>query len=112
MGKTKLEKLTAVTSTATINELHGLGILFAGGYSARIEGAPNSKVESQRPDSDSLAVVIVALDSMGCTKKVKGDLLQDRLTENLRHFTVQANNALKRAKALKEKQEKAAKVKK
>lgn len=108
MAKSILEKLaTMLSKTSTIAELHGFGILFAGGYSKRIPNAPATNAEKQRPDADSLAAVIVELNSRGCTKKVKGELLQDRLMENLRHFTVQANNAIKRAKLAKEKAAKA-----
>lgn len=109
MAKTqkKTATLATVLSTSTVSELHGYGVLFAGGWSKALPICPDTAGEKQRPDSDSLASVIVEIKSRGITRKVKGLPLADVLLRNLRTFTIQAENAIKRAEKEKEKAEKA-----
>jgi hypothetical protein len=107
MSKKQAEKLAIELAKCSNPELHGFGILFAGGWSARLPNAPKTAAERQRPDADSLAAVIAELDSRDYNVKVRGLSLSDRLRVNLATFTRQAKAAIERAKKEKEKATKA-----
>jgi hypothetical protein len=100
--------LKKTLATATLKELHGYGVAFAGGSTKSLPHCPDNRADRLRPEPDSMALVILEIEKRFPDAKGKrGMTLVENLKQNCRTFTLQLENAIKREKANQEKEKKA-----